>query len=109
MELWAKDRFPCLLLAFPFVVGLTVVLANTPGNTSSLQVGPPGIQVLLYLQGQEAKCTQEWESQHRGSWVHPNSGWSEQGKAQSQGLGERPHFTGQEEAIHETGALSKWG
>ena len=32
--------------------------------------------------------------------MHPNSGWSEKGKAQSQGLGERPHFTGQEEAIH---------
>lgn len=29
--------------------------------------------------------------------------------AQSQGLGERPHFTGQEEAIHETGALKQMG
>ena len=36
-----RPEFPGPLLAFPFVVGLTAVLANTPGNTLSLQVGPP--------------------------------------------------------------------
>ena len=41
--------------------------------------------------------------------MHPSSGWSEKGKAQSQGLGEMPHFTGQEEAIHERQAHSANG
>lgn len=54
-----QGRISLPALGLSLVVGLTVVLANTPGNTSSLQVGPPGIQVLLYLQGQGSALRNE--------------------------------------------------
>ena len=54
--------------------------------------------MLLYLQGQGGALRNE--ECNTGAHGCTPSGWSEKGKAQSQELGERPHFTGQEDEIH---------